>query len=148
MNILFVCSRAVTINTSASIRNSAIISGLINLGHNVTLVSESPDKKSEYYDTSLLPEKVKVRYLNNGPLQRIVNWLKRNRFIKPLKKKLSRHNREISIYDSQKWIVKHSDEICFKDYDCIISSSDPKSSHLFVYKGIFNQKVRKWIQIW
>jgi hypothetical protein len=154
MKILFVVSKSVEVNTSASIRNSAVMSGLMELGHSVTLVSTMPDKKSEYYDDSLLPEGTKVIYLDNGSSQKIVDWLKRNTLLKPLKRVVSKHKSATEIYDSQKWIINHISEVNFDDYDCIISSSDPKSSHLFVYEGMiksaerFGERKKKWIQIW
>ena len=53
MRILYVVSRPLEINTSASVRNHATISGLIQNGHQVTLVSASPDKNHEAYDPTL-----------------------------------------------------------------------------------------------
>ncbi len=152
MKILYVVSKSVEINTSASIRNSAILSGLMDLGHRVTLVSTMPDKKSEYYDDSLLPQGVNVIYLENGSSQVIIDWLKRNPLLKPLKGVASKHKNIRDIYDSQKWITNNIEEVDFDNYDCIISSSDPKSSHLFVYEGLYGKhhsnKPEKWIQIW
>ena len=102
MKILYIVSKSVEINTSASIRNSAVIRGLMDLGHTVTLVSAMPDKKSEYYDESLLPKSVDVLYLENGNSQKLVDWLKRTPFLKPIKQIVSNHINAIEIYDSQK----------------------------------------------
>lgn len=150
MRILYIVSKSVEINTSASIRNSAVIRGLMDLGHTVTLVSAMPDKKSEYYDESLLPKSVDVLYLENGNSQKLVDWLKRTPFLKPIKQIVSNHINTIELYDSQKWVINHIGEVNFDNYDCVISSSDPKSSHLFVYEGMMkkNRTAIKWIQIW
>ena len=150
MRILYVVTKSVEINTSASIRNSGIISGLIGLGHTVTLLSTLPDKKSSYYDVSLLPQGVKTLYLDDGGSQKVLDWLKRNPFLKPIKYVVSRYINKTEIYDTQKWIINHVDKVNFEAYDCVISSSDPKSSHLFVYEGTVKKgkKVKKWIQIW
>lgn len=150
MRVLYVVSKSVEINTSASIRNSAIICGLLELEHSVTLVSTMPDKKSEYYDDSLIPKGVDLIYLTNGGSQKVVDWLKRNPILKPIKRFVSQHKNATEIYDSQKWIINHIDEVVFDDYDCVISSSDPKSSHLFVYEGMLNKSGKriKWVQIW
>lgn len=154
MKILYVVSKSVEINTSASIRNSAMISGLIELGHSVTLISTEPDKRSEYYDNSLLPKDVEVVYFNDGNIQKVADWFKRNPLLKPLKRIVSKHKNATEIYDSQKWIINHASEVSFDNYDCVISSSDPKSSHLFVYEGMIKlanrtgKKAKRWIQIW
>lgn len=56
------------------------------------------------------------------------------------------------IYDNLKGIANYADKLGIKDgdYDLIISSSDPKSSHLFV-NNMFERKIiskTPWIQIW
>ena len=98
MRILYVVTKSVEINTSASIRNSGIISGLIDLGHTVTLLSTLPDKKSGYYDASLLPQGVKTLYLADGGSQKILDWLKRNSLLKPIKHVVSRYINKTEIY--------------------------------------------------
>ena len=45
MKILYVVSRPLEINTSASIRNRATIEGLVELGHNVNIITTEPDEK-------------------------------------------------------------------------------------------------------
>ena len=44
MKILYVVSRPLEINTSASIRNRATIEGLVELGHNVNIITTEPDE--------------------------------------------------------------------------------------------------------
>lgn len=149
MNILYVVSRAVEINTSASIRNHATIMGLIENGHQVTVVSAQPDSNHTAFDKSLTINGAKKIYFKLGGLQSIAKvgrrWTFLNR-IKPLAYQILYGN---EIYDNMKSIVNFIYEIDMTKYDLVISSSDPKSSHLFVDKllEISNKKI-PWIQIW
>lgn len=64
MNILYVVSRPLEINTSASVRNRATINGLIELGHNVTIMTSSPDVNHDAYDSSLSVLGAKTVYVD------------------------------------------------------------------------------------
>ena len=56
------------------------------------------------------------------------------------------------VYDSLKGITRCIEETEIQDdsYDLVISSSDPKSSHLFVYELYQRKRLKKtpWVQIW
>ena len=58
MKILYVVSRPLEINSSSSISNRAIIGGLLELGHEVDLVTTQPDKNHINYDNSILDDKI------------------------------------------------------------------------------------------
>ncbi len=153
MKILFVVSRSIEVNSSASIRNSAIIQGLMELGHDVELFTTEPDKKNQVsYDAGLLPEGLKVQYAINKDLKyNILKCLKRISFLKRIKRLVANHSNTNEIYDSYKWIINYKGDVDLKkDYDLIISSSDPKSSHLFVYNLLNGTEgfKGKWMQIW
>ena len=148
MKILYVVSRSPEINSSASIRNSAFIHGLKEIGHDVTLLTTIPDRKSEYYDKSLMPDDVKIKYIEGRTAEGVLNWAKQNPLLKPLKKTVARIVSKVEIYDTFKWFVDYTDEVDFREYDCVISSSDPKSSHLFMYEAVKKHGKMNWIQIW
>lgn len=152
MKILYVVSRSLEINTSASIRNRATIEGLIQLGHQVDLITTQPDQKHSNYDNSIKIQGLKTTYLKLGGVQSLANIGRKYRFLKPLKSIIYKYMSQIDIYDNLKDIVNHADKITIsdEDYDLIISSSDPKSSHLFVWKMFENKVLNKtpWIQIW
>lgn len=152
MRILYVVSRPLEINTSASIRNRAIIEGLLKLGHKVDLITTQPDINHTNYDNSLLNEKINTTYIELSGVQKLVKFGRKLKFLRPLKKAVYRIISNFEIYDNLKGIVNYTDKINITDsmYDVIISSSDPKSSHLFVYK-LFEKGLIKntpWIQIW
>lgn len=152
MKILYIVSRPLEINTSASIRNRATIEGLIQLGHQVDLITSHPDKNHSNFDDSIKIEGLKTTYLQLAGVQRLANIGRKYKFLKLLKSIAYKYMNEINIYDNLKGIVNHVDKIKIyeKDYDLIISSSDPKSSHLFVMKMFENKMFNNipWIQIW
>ena len=151
--ILYVVSRPLEINTSASIRNKAMLEGLVLNGHEVDLITTMPDTNHAAYDASLSVEGVKVTRISMNNAQKLVSLGRKNRHFLKLKsliyKWMSRHE----IYDHFKSMAYHTECIDLTNikYDFIISSSDPKSSHLFVMKLLEKQRERfqgKWIQIW
>ena len=153
MNILYVVSRPLEINTSASIRNRATILGFIENGHTVDLFTTEPDKNHSAYDESLIPEGVNIKYVRLGGTQNLARVGRRMKILKPIKGFVYRWMNRHEVYDNLKGIVNCINDIELKEkkYDVIISSSDPKSSHLFVEKLIERQKDvfrGRWIQIW
>lgn len=152
MKILYIVSRPLEINTSASIRNIATIEGLIELGHKVDLITTEPDIKHTNYDHTILNNKIQTTYIKLGGVQNLAKLGRRLRFLNPLKRKVYNCMSKFDIYDNLKGIVNHADEIDIDEnkYDIIISSSDPKSSHLFVSKIFESGEIKNtpWIQIW
>lgn len=152
MRILYVVSRPLEINTSASIRNRATIEGLLELGHSVDLITTQFDKNHSNYDDSLSNARLKVKYLKLGGIQGFAKVGRKYRVIRPLKNIAYKITSHFEIYDNLKGMSNHAKKIDISegDYDIIISSSDPKSSHLFV-STLFEMRVLKetpWIQIW
>lgn len=153
MKILYVVSRPLEINTSASVRNRATVLGLIENGHEVDIFTAEPDKNHNAYDASLSPMGANTTYVRLSGAQSIARVGRKYAFLKPLKKLAYKWMTGNEIYDNLKGIVNHIDEIDLsaKQYDVVISSSDPKSSHLFVKKLLErkrNEFCGKWIQIW
>ena len=148
MRILYVVARAVEVNASSSIRNNATINGLIENGHDVTVVSCEPSDSSSNYDPSLKPEGAKLVYFKLGGAHTIANKVKGG-WLNRLLKSVYRLFKKNDIYDNLKPIINHVEEIDVKNYDLVISSSDPKSSHLFVDKLFkYHHCSKPWIQIW
>lgn len=153
MKILYIVSRPLEINTSASIRNIATIKGFIENGHEVDIVTTEPDINHLAYDSSMKINNVRTFYLKLGGIQSIARIGRSICFLEPIKKKVVAYMNKRNIYDNLVDIVHHIDVIGtnIKKYDYIISSSDPKSSHLFVYKLLEKYSYLfggKWIQIW
>jgi len=152
MRILYVVSRPLEINTSASIRNKATIEGLIELGHQVDLVTTQYDTNHSNFDKDILNENLNVEYLKLGGIQGFAKVGRKYKYLRPIKNMLYNFMSKFEIYDNLKGIVEHSTRIEINDekYDLIISSSDPKSSHLFIHRIFEIGLIRDtpWIQIW
>ena len=149
MKILYVVSRPLEINTSSSIRNRATIMGLAENGHEVDLITTVPDSNHFAYDDSMTIEGVKVTYIRLEGIQSVARLGRKMKFLDPLKKAVVKYMDSNDIYDNLKGIVDHVSEVDCRKYDLIISSSDPKSSHLFVDRMLEQKEFSaKWIQIW
>ena len=152
MNILYVVSRPLEINTSASIRNRATIEGLIKLGHKVDLITTAFDNNHCNFDKSISKIDINIKYIEIGGIQKVAKFGRRYRVFNPIKNIIHYLIDNLEIYDNLKGITKYVNEININDkkYDLIISSSDPKSSHLFV-NNLYEKNLIKntpWIQIW
>lgn len=151
--ILYVVSRPLQINTSASIRNKATISGLVENGYQIDLVTTSPDSNHLAYDSSLDINEVNCLYINLAGIQSLAKIGRKLKFLNPLHRLATRLFEKSHVYDNLIGMINHTNEIDLisNKYDFIISSSDPKSSHLFVEKLLQEQGeffMGKWIQIW
>lgn len=148
MDILYVSSRPLEDNSSASFRNRATMSGLIKNGHTVEFLTLSPDSNHPTYDGNIKLDGIKVHYLSQGNAENIAHYARGSRLFTLLKKVHRFFHRE-DIYDHTKNIIRHAKAIDISGYDLIISSSDPKSSHLFVGEILkHSTKNVPWIQIW
>lgn len=152
MKILYITANPLEYSSSANMRNIALISGLQKLGHEVDSLS------AEYNNKSIYSDKIDLKFNNRywiklGTIQsNISNNIKYNNLIKmKLKNLLYKVYIRLSIYDPKKNLINYIDSsIVDKKYDLIISSSDPKSSHLIAEKIIkLNPEItKKWIQYW
>lgn len=149
MKILYVVSRPLEINTSASIRNRATIMGLVENGNQVTLLTTEPDSNHIAYDNSEKLNDVDIKYIKLNGIQSAARIGRKFKFLSPLKRIVINYMDSHNIYDNLKGIVDHIAEVDINKFDLVISSSDPKSSHLFVEKAKEYWKYQgKWIQIW
>ncbi len=127
--------------------------GLVENGYQVDLVTSMPDKNHMAFDASMELSGVKCKYIELGGIQSVARLGRKLTFLRPLYVFAIGLFEKKSIYDNLSGIVNHTNEVDLKDgnYDYIISSSDPKSSHLFVEKLLKEQGNLfhgKWIQIW
>lgn len=152
MKILYVVSRPLQINTSASVRNRATILGLLENGHEIHVFTTEPDVNHPAYDSSLVPQGITATYVRLNGAQTFARFSRKISFLKSIRRFIYKLMSKSEIYDNLKGIIYHIDKVDLSNsYDVIISSSDPKSSHLFVKKLLdSNRKVfnGRWIQIW
>ena len=154
MKILYITSTPLEYNSSANMRNIAIIKGLQQLGNEVSSLSSEAVSSSIYSDDISEIINLKSRYwLKLGTIQANItnNINQKNNFKKIIKNQIYKIYTKFSIYDPKKTLVSKVSKDCIKEkFDLIISSSDPKSSHLIAEKLIeLNPNItKKWIQYW
>ena len=154
MKILYITSTPLEYNSSANMRNVAIIKGLQQLGNEVSSLSSEAVNSSIYSDDISEIINVKNRYwLKLGAIQNNItnNINQKNNFKKIIKNRIYKIYTKFSIYDPKKTLVsKVSKNFIKEKFDLIISSSDPKSSHLIAERLIeLNPNItKKWIQYW
>lgn len=149
MKILFVTSYPLEYNTSANIRNMGLIQGLRENGHEISTFSIFPADENLFSGT-LLSFPFFKRY-----------WIgsKTTVSVDPNKKTLKGKIKKFVFNLMSNWMVYDSKALSAKsikvgmineEYDIVISSSDPKSAHLFAEKIINTHpgQFHKWIQYW
>lgn len=153
MNILFVTSYPLEYNSSANIRNWGLIEGLLANGHKISTLSPYPTDR-ELFNGKLLSDYFEKRYWvgsmtqNQGDPRDVLPPNKTKARIKSIAFKLFNY---LSVYDRRSLLVsKINVTIIDKKFDVVISSSDPKSSHLFAHKIIRKSPsiTKTWIQYW
>lgn len=155
MKILFVTLKPLQFNTSATLRNLALIEGIASLGHSVEILTLPATDNAQWLDKSLdLPAGCAVSYLTvPGSYQSVAHnhqgrFGKIKKLLLPLIRRLyhwfSIH--DFTIMAAGKADKRHCQSL---EYDMIISSSDPKSSHIAVKKLLKRGcSAKVWIQYW
>lgn len=154
MKILYITSTPLEYNSSANMRNIAIIKGLQKLGNEVSSLSSEVVNSSIYSNDISEIINLKSRYsLKLGAIQSNItnNINQKNNFKRIIKNKIYKIYTKFSIYDPKKTLVsKVSKDFIKEKFDLVISSSDPKSSHLIAERLLdLNPNItKKWIQYW
>lgn len=138
MRILYITLDPISSSSSASERNRNIINGFLELGHHVDLItiSEFNEKKCEKLRTYTLGKS--YTYNSNAKTSKLKNIIKKIYY-------------KFFILDNTRLITYKNIDFDFMDkYEFIISSSDPKTSHIFARKLINYYKITysKWYQYW
>ncbi|MCF6138819.1 hypothetical protein [Pseudalkalibacillus berkeleyi] len=171
MKVLFVSMVAFENNTSATIQNKGIVKGLFALGHDVDIMTLTPNQSTISYDNTMndINFLIKNRYYIDMDSKYEMLMAKKNKSSGTSPKLNENKNPLIYIlkkgrsiikavydntfiFDAQKVNVKQVSKvnIDYNEYDIIISASDPKSSHLLVERIFTENKgcKAKWIQYW
>ena len=146
MKVLFVTLFPLENNTSVTISNYGILRGLHQLGHDVTILMPhaSDAEVSIPYDVSMF-RIVRIKgmpfvELRKAPAKQTL-WFK-------IKRKFRKHFEYLDFTRPYLKSVK-SVSILNEHFDLVISTSDPKTSHVFVAKMIKQGlSCDRWIQHW
>ncbi|WP_129738492.1 hypothetical protein [Massilimicrobiota timonensis] len=151
MRLLYIVNKSINMNTSASIRNKATILGLIELGHSVDVLTPAGSSSHPSFDESLniSSEQIKMLYIPiNSKLLNMKNGIRK---LKKITNSLYNTKRKFDIYSGETISISRIERLNlnYKKYDLIISSSDPKASHLLAEQIIDKNALKiPWIQIW
>lgn len=134
MNILLVTLFSLERNTSVAISNINITKGLLDLGHKVTLVMPHWDKCETEFDFS----QVRIIRVPGKDLSRNVGYIRG---------KLRSH---FDILDFTRSYLRNVRKVQIPNeyFDVVISTSDPKTSHVFTTKLLRRVQYGRWIQHW
>jgi len=154
MKVLFVTLYPLEVNTSVTQSNIGIIKGLISLGIDLTILMPSHVNSAKSISWLNGEERVKILRIKNDNLGTKIAY--NAKYAKGIKLRVISYLRnlykKITIFDRTKAFLKEANRISGieRHYDAIISTSDPKTSHLFVKKMLKKGKVTcdKWIQHW
>lgn len=156
MKILYITSQPILINSSANLRNIALIKGLTELGHDVKILNMKLTEDAANYDQTLIEyiDKNKISYIEPIKIHNsmIVKKNAKKNIGQKVKTMLRKIYMRFAILDTLALSCKN---VCFLEeridnFDIIISSSDLKSSHLLAreYLKLYGRKNEKWIQYW
>lgn len=155
MRVLYITLNSLETNTSATLRNKALIKGLLSNDVKVDVLTIKAIENNSYFDSSdNFIRKINLIEVDaNSGYKSIIKTGNgvRGRIKELLLPFLRKIYHSINLFDNTIYIVKKIRlEDKFKSYyNFIISSSDPKSSHAaakhLIKLGI---KYGKWIQYW
>ena len=167
MKILVINGDCITFNSSANLCHLAYIKGLVDSGHDVTLLS-SDGKNYEHDKSMVIPAQVKCYSYDGMSLYEKLSNIKKKKGLSTrgitsfsttnkkekiglktrIKKKILSFYGIHGIYSS---FVKKAKKFKLEDkFDYVISLSTPVTSHLVAHNLIKsgNIKAKHWIQIW
>ena len=153
MRILVIKMSPIDGLNSSTLRTLALVNGLINLGHEVHYLTVPLSGCHVLNESDSVINKVNViRTAHNNIYESLTSKAKNRNSLKSIIIKLLRTMyHKLSIYDYTYKIAKqiNIDILNNKNFDLIISSSDPKTSHIAA-KSLITQGVKynKWIQYW
>lgn len=154
MKVLFVTLCAIETNTSVTRSNIGLLVGLKDLDCDVTIIMPEIDSNLSYYDESFDLSAYKViRIPTGGGIGSKAAGINQSNssFKKGILNILRKVYKRVSVFDRTKEFLGKAKELAVNNeyYDIVLSTSDPKTSHLFVRELIENGlQYGKWIQHW
>lgn len=160
VKILFICMNPLAFNSSGTMRNIGFIKGTLELGHIVdTITLEADDNSIHFDDSSQIKLNIANQYIikqnyiyrkfrskkkkEDSQITGRKESLKKNSLRETINKLL----KEIFLFDLQ--IINIKNVKLIRKYDLVVSSSDPKSSHILAEHIIKKNHLKcPWYQYW
>ena len=155
IKVIYVTSDSLEYNSSANIRNWGLVEGLLANGAAVYTLSPYPTNRTMFNGVVDTSSFVKRYWIGGVPKTQELSYEHKDVKVSKLKQSLKKFGFELfnylSVYDRRKFLRRKIDaDLIDESFDYIISSSDPKSAHLFV-EELLKQRPSiggKWIQYW
>ena len=158
MHILFITFSDINVCGSSNIRNISMIKGLLDLGHDVDIISYRSSNNAVLVDESfknIISECDVFEITASLSTEKVSSGLldsKNTSFKRKVYNKLRRIYYSLEPVDSLRNIAKTVDisTLHLGKYDLMISSSNPYSVHIFAdrIRNMFFDGKLKWIQYW
>lgn len=154
--VLYITADPLEYWTSANIRNLNLIEGLLACGYEVSTLSTEVQENS-VGKGNIVPAQCKRYFIPLNKIHAILTQKKETnksffrKMLYCIKEFLYTIKKNFSIYDTRKMEVAKVDQISMNEhFDVMISSSDPKSSHLFAErtKALYPNIADRWVQYW
>lgn len=154
--VLFVTAEPLEHWTSANIRNLNMIEGLLASGCEVSTLSTEVQTNSVGKGNEV-PAQCKRYFVPLNKMHAMLTQKKNvktgvvSKIISKTKESLYKIKKHFTIYDARKMEVAKVGEIILDEhFDIMMSSSDPKSAHLFAerVKELHPNIADKWVQYW
>lgn len=151
MDILFVTLSPIDVTFSMAHCNRAIIKGFVELGHNVDVLTTHPYDNKIQVPLSDVFQKVNIVSIDKGLAQRTGVIPIRQGNTSLVTKVVRFFYHRLVPFDSSYFLIRKVDLDILpkKKYDVLVSSSDPKTSHIATENLILMGLVYgRWIQYW
>ena len=149
MNILYITSDDILRNSSANIRNASLVRGLKDIGHDIKVLCLKPNKHDEHLEKIL--SDIDILYAINASVNTSNSNTSEQKKTNILKNIAVRLYNLIRVYDPSARLIRkvQTESLAIGTPDIIISSSDPRSSHLLAKKIIKEVNFKgKYVQYW
>ena len=152
MKVLFVTLRALEINSSVTISNLGLLNGLLQMGCEIDLLMPDVNKDLKQYDNiENLEGNINILRIKHDATYDDLVVGKSTKIKKMIVNILRKCFYKINLYDNTIRLVNKADISLLrnKKYDLVISTSDPKTSHMFINK-LIKQGLDYdiWLQHW
>lgn len=154
--ILYVTAEPLEHWTSANIRNLNLIEGLLACGHKVSTLSTELQVNAQGKGNTV-PTECQRYFVPLNDLHALITQKQQDnpnvwkKCVSRLKEVAYSFKKKLTIYDTRKMEVPNVDEVDIPEhFDVMISSSDPKSAHLFAERLLQKNPniADKWVQYW
>lgn len=153
MRVLFITALPLETNNSSQVRNIGLIKGLISNGNKVTIICPGAELATNKIYADSFPKELDevqvMRLTKNNIITSYLSSENKNGIKTLIFKYLRRLYSRFSIFKAAGLLIDQISklDLNYKNFDLVISSSDPKASHKMAER-IKKKSNLKWVQYW